>query len=358
MKTLPGVTAVLLGLALAGCSPQAPATETPAAPAAGQGPAKSPAATKGGGKGAKFEYETVCPNPDAEVPDGFRGDVHPALFGQGALELAAHWKPTLLEAKRHGIKLGVIDGTSAPEYSIPDDIVALLTESTPVRPSASYGAHELSAFLPQELGEPGQMWKIDLVQAEALLQQFHAGTSMHFDRYRQPYGRRPGPPGAFGILRAITPETIDVLFRVHAEFVLSEGAVLYTPACFLGRMLIDRQRGTVESFQMRVPTDRPVNVNLTVTFKLPDQPKNKVTNIVFEHVETMELVGGDLARLAQPDPPGALTLEAAHDELKRDFYKFMDIAWVPAEEMLSLAQAQHKPIFMVVLTSPLDDQSC
>ena len=72
----------------------------------------------------------------------------------------------------------------------------------------------------------------------------------------------------------------------------------------------------------------------------------------------MELVGGDEGRLVQADAPGALALDDAHDQLKRAFYKFMDIDWVPVEEMLDLAQQLHKPIFAVVLTSPLDDQSC
>jgi len=69
-------------------------------------------------------------------------------------------------------------------------------------------------------------------------------------------------------------------------------------------------------------------------------------------------VGGEAERLARVEAPDALALDDAHEQLKHAFYKFMDIAWVPAEEMLTLAQKQDKPILLVVLTSPLDDQSC
>lgn len=36
----------------------------------------------------------------------------------------------------------------------------------------------------------------------------------------------------------------------------------------------------------------------------------------------------------------------------------MDIEWVPTEKALAIAQEVDKPILAVVLTSPLDDQSC
>lgn len=322
-------------------------------------PAPEPApAVQASVRPAKYEYDTVATNPDVVVPDGFRGDVHPLLHAETELEVTARWKPTLKEFKRTGIKLGVIDNKKAAEYSIPDDIVALLTESTPARERATWTARELSRFLPQEVTGVGQMWRVDPTAAVPLLAQFHPGVTAGFDRYHQSYGRRPGPAGAFGIVRAMSPAYVDVLFRVHAEFDLREGAVLYTPACFLGRMLVDREEGTVERLEMRVPTDLGVNVDITVTFPLPDRPKKEVTNIVFEKVELMELAGGDADRPARIDWEDEIAPEEAHRRLKSAFYKFMDIAWVPPEKVLELAREARKPALVVVLTSPLDDQSC
>ena len=305
-----------------------------------------------------FHYESVGTNRDVQVPEGFHGDVHPLLHGETGLELLARWKPTLSEAKRGGIKLGIIDNASSPEYSIPADIVKLLTESTVAVERATYGARDLSVFLPREVSDVGQMWTIDPERAAAFLRQFHPRISTTFDRYDQPYGRRPGPAGAFGILRAVSADYVDVLFRVHAEFDLSEGVALYTPACFLGRMLVDRQAGTVEYLQMRVPTDKSVNVDITLSFRLPQRPRKQVSNIVFEHVDPMELAGGDAGLHARIDWQDELDLEDAHHRLKSAFYKFMDVDWVPPERVIAIAEEAKKPIVFVVLTSPLDDQSC
>jgi len=342
MKALPLATLTLL--ALAGCDRE---------------PAPAPRAHRE----KQFTDVTVARNRDVTLPDGFRGEVHPLLHGEPGLELTAHWKPTLKEKFRSGIHLGVVDNASLPEYSLPADVIELLTESTPARETVTYGARELSVFLPEEIEGVGQMWAIDPERAALFLQQFHPLVSTTFDRYHQPYGRRPGPAGAFGILRAVSDRYLDLLFRVHAEFDLSEGVVLYTPACFLGRMVIDRQAGRVDYLEMHVPTDRPVNVNITLTFPHPQQPDKEVTNIVFEQVDPMQLVGGDAAALERPalEHPAeqdALALEEAQERLKSPFYKFMDIAWVPTEQVIEIAQKENKPILAVVLTSPLDDQSC
>ena len=317
-----------------------------------------PAAVDTSGAPEPFHYESVATNRDVAVPEGFRGDEHPLLHGETGLELTARWKPTLSEAKRSGIKLGIIDNKSSPEYSIPEDVVRLLTESTVAVEHATYGARELSAFLPEEITGVGQMWKIDPARAAAFLEQFHPRVSTTFDRYDQPYGRRPGPAGAFGILRASSADYLEVLFRVHAEFDLSEGAILYTPACFLGRMLVDRRAGTVASLEMRVPTDKSVNVDITLAFKLPQRPRKQVSNIVFEHVDPMQLSGGDAELSARIDWQDEIELEDAHHRLKSAFYKFMDVDWVPPEKMIAIAREAKKPIVVVVLTSPLDDQSC
>jgi hypothetical protein len=310
------------------------------------------------GKPRQYEYDTVALNPDVQVPAGFRGEVHPLLAGETRLDLRARWAPQLKEIFRSGIKLGKVDTASVPEYSIPDELVALVRESTVAREQASYGARDFSVFLPSELGEVGQMWSIDPARVVPFLEQIHPRPATSFDRYAQPYGRRPGPPGAFGILRALSHDRLELLFRVHAEFVLREGAVLYTPACFLGRLQVDRATGTVDCFEMHVPTERPVNVNITITFPHPQRPRKEVSNIVFEHVDPMVLEGGDGALLERDDWQAALDLDQAHHRLKSAFYRFMDIDWVPTEKAVEIARELRRPILAVVLTSPLDDQSC
>lgn len=345
--------------ALAACGNQAEPKSDPAGPSEGAVSTAPPkAAQKKGRKPREYEYDTVATNPDLDIPAGFRGDVHPELAPDAQLELLARWKPTLPEAKRKGLKLGIIDNAQSSEYAIPDELIALLTESKPAAERVTYGARELSALLPATLESVGQMWKIDPEGAAHFLKQLHPGTSMTFDHYRQPYGRRPGPAGAFGIVRALTPAYLDVLFRVHAEFDLKPGAALYTPACFLGRLVLDRERDAVAYLDLRVPLDLSVNLNILLTFPLPDDSGKEVTNIVFERIETMDLSGGDAAVLARTDGPDALLVAEAHARVKRAFYKFLDVEWVALEQAVATATALGKPILAAVLTSPLDDQSC
>jgi len=343
--------------ALASCSPGS----DPAASDATAGPRATATLAQKPGKGRKprtYDYDSVPANQELVLPEGFRGAVHPELAADARLELVARWNPTLPEAKRKGLKLGIIDNQESPEYALPDELVALLTQSRPAAERASYGAEELSVLLPAAIEGVGQMWRIDPAAAARFLAQIHPATATDFTHYDQPYGRRPGPAGAFGILRALTPELLDVVFRVHAEFVLKKGAIVYTPACFLGRMLVDRARDEVVYLEMHVPTDLSVNLNVLLTFPLPDDPRKEVTNIVFERVETMGLAGGDPAALARVPGEGTIDPDEAHARLKRAFYKFLDIAWVPPEQAVETAARVERPILFAVLTSPLDDQSC
>ena len=370
MKRLLVRWVVLLGLCAA-CGeagspplPAAPATSAPHAqvpPPVETIPGKPVIVTGTDGKQRKlteYDYDSVSANPDAKLGPAFQGEVHPILKSATSVELTARWKPTLQESKRKGIQLGIIDNAQAPEYSIPGPLVKLLTESKPSLERATYDAHALSAYLPERFEEVGQMWALDPVAAARPLAQFHPAVSLTFDTYHQPYGRRPCPPGAFAILRAVSEAYYEVDFRVHAEFILRDSQVVYTPACFIGRMLIDRASGTVPFFELSVPSERGVNLNILLTFRIPDDPTKLVTNIVFEKVEPMELRAGERALADGIAWSSALELAVAEERLKTPFYKFMDIAWVPLEDALESAQKVAKPILAAVLTSPLDDQSC
>ena len=145
---------------------------------------------------------------------------------------------------------------------------------------------------------------------------------------------------------------------MHAEFVLADGAALYTPACFLGRMLVDRQTGKVESLEMHVPTDKSVNVDITLTFPLPGHPHKQVTNML-RRVDPMELSGGDGALAGRLRWQDEIGVDEAQERLKGAFTVH---GHRPGSRRgtgrLEIAREVKKPILLVVLTSPLDDQSC
>jgi hypothetical protein len=86
-------------------------------------------------------------------------------------------------------------------------------------------------------------------------------------------------------------------------------------------------------------------------------PAKQVTN-TSSRVDPMELSGGDGALAGRLRWQDEIGVDAAQERLKGAFYKFMDIAWVPTEKVVEIAREVKKPILLVVLTSPLDDQSC
>ncbi|MBI3865914.1 MAG: hypothetical protein HY290_28905, partial [Planctomycetia bacterium] len=180
-----------------------------------------------------------------------------------------------------------------------------------------------------------------------------------------------GPDGAFGFLRAVSATHLDILFRIHAEFDLALN-VWYTPACFWGRMIVDKQAGTVESFRLWLPTDQPLNVHLTVAGMVPQgktepeylqelKPKRGAriaSQLDIVHVDQMELVSANPKLADELDWLDSIDMALAKHELTKAFYKFIGINWVPWETAVKVAGEQQKPILAVVLWGALDDQSC
>jgi hypothetical protein len=297
-----------------------------------------------------YAGEPVPLNTDQEIQEGFHGDVHPLLHGKTQLELTARWEAD--ERERFA------------DQTLAFDRYYFFLDMKPEIPQRTYTERDFSAFLPQKLTGVGQVWSLDQKKVRELLEQFHHAPSLHLDAD----GRRVGPDGAFAVLRVVSPTHLEIDFRVHAEFdVTSEvqdnlpagrapvQQAWYTPAYFTGQMLVNRERGTVEYFRLKVPTDQTFNAHLTV--------KNVANFRSLSHfmarVARMDLKGGDhdLAA-ADPDRGQSITRAEADRALKRIFYKFVDIEFLPFDKVLATAKNQNKPILAVVLWGNLDDQSC
>src|SRR5262249_13825194 len=183
----------------------------------------------------------------------------------------------------------------------------------------------------------------------------------------QAKGRRAGPDGAFGVLRAVSADYLDIACRIHTEFNLipkrflaayQAGAKLpftlwCTPAYFTGRMIVNRKAGTVEYFYLGLPTDKTLNMHFTAS--VPEWG-GEYHDIV--RVEHMELTGGDSKLLDNAKWDQSIELAQAKAKLDHQFYKFNDIEWVPTQKALALARETKKPIFAMVMWGSLDDQSC
>jgi hypothetical protein len=289
---------------------------------------------------------SVALNRSPEVLDGFRGNVHPVLHGSTRLEVEAHWTP-------------VGTGRDRLHRTVNPVVYAWFTELRPDRPRRTYTEEVFSAFLPTAVGQVGQIWALDADKVAGVLRQFHPRPSM---RLVAP-GRRAGPDGAFAILRAVAPPYLDIVFRIHAEFYVtpddlgpwSAVGAWYTPAYFSGRVLVNEQTGTVDHFRLELPTDKTLNVHLTVDANRLGY-KGNAHDIV--RVERMELTGGDEGLVTNIRWAKELTPDEARRRLAKVFYQSLEAEWVPFDQVLEQARSRNRPIFAVVSWGAIDDQSC
>ncbi|HEV3144653.1 MAG TPA: hypothetical protein VGZ47_12260 [Gemmataceae bacterium] len=288
----------------------------------------------------------VALNRGPEVAAGFQGDVHPLLFGHTQLEVTATWTT-------------VGKGRDQLHRDLNPTIYSWFTELRPARPRQIRTERDFSAFLPKTMDNVGQVWALDADKMAAILKQFHPRPSLHLVAS----GRRAGPDGAFAILRAVSPLYYDIVFRIHAEFYLTPDdwpanrpviRAWYTPAYFSGKLLVNRQTGIVDCFRLALATDKALNVHLTVEAKGIGDTR-QAHDIV--RVEQMELAGGGPVA-EQPPWTKEIPLAAAEHRLANVFYKFLDIDWLPFDEVVAQARRRGRPIFAVVSWGSFQDQSC
>ncbi|MEO6708537.1 MAG: hypothetical protein ABIP42_03115, partial [Planctomycetota bacterium] len=160
------------------------------------------------------------------------------------------------------------------------------------------------------------------------------------------------PEGAMGcyatLLRA--DSTLDVLLRVHAEFALVADRVLFTPAQFEARLVVDPRARRVVSFSLAVP-DRDTNVDINVREELREG--NWIGRADIGYVPRLGLA----TRTEAPGLPDA-ELAAARARLARSFYPFASIDWKPLAQAWASARATKRPLHVVQLFGTIDDESC
>src|SRR5262249_33914304 len=153
------------------------------------------------------------------------------------------------------------------------------------------------------------------------LKQFHPHVSLH----QASPGRLPGPEGAFGILRAVSPTHLDIAFRLHAEFFVTPQTksaspivpAWYTPSYLAGNMLVNKEKGTVEYFRLALPTDKALNVYLSLII---DTNGEGMLAPEVVPVERMELVGGNDKLTEKIAWTTTLPVEEARRRLTKLFY--------------------------------------
>ena len=218
-----------------------------------------------------------------------------------------------------------------------------LANLKPAEPEKQYPASVFQAFLPSELVSVGECWQIEQEGALTLLRQLSPCPQLELEI---------GGADSFGLwacLRAYNDAFAEILFRIHAEFVLEKG--WFAPSQFAGHVIIDRVEKRVAAFKMYVPD---ATLNFDVRWRIREGLR--AADIGF--CPQMELCAGAQDVLQDAKFTEAITPEEALHTLMLCFYKSAQINWVPLERALELAPVLQKPIHAISSGGPLADESC
>ena len=207
-------------------------------------------------------------------------------------------------------------------------------------PEKRYSSSIFRAFLPPESVSVGDLWQIEGEGVLELLRQLNPNPRLDLDI------NSGDSHGLWACLRAYSDKYAEIVFRIHAEFVLNDGR--FTPSQFTGHLVIDRIREEIVSFKMYVPEgvlNFDVGRNSTRTIDVGFCPKMEL------RTEAQEIVSD--IKFAE-----SITQEVAERKLILRFYKSQQINWVSLEEALEMASARQKPVHVVSIDGPLADESC
>ena len=207
-------------------------------------------------------------------------------------------------------------------------------------PEKRYPTSVFHAFLPPTAVSVGDLWKVEEEGVLALLRQLYPKPSLDISM-------NPGDSyGLWACLRAYNDKYAEIVFRIHAEFILEDGR--FTPSQFAGHLVIDRIKEKVASFKMYVPEgvlNFDVGRNSTRTIDVGFCPRMELRAETREVAPDIEFVE-------------SVTQEEAERKLILRFYKSQQINWVSLEEALEMAPAQGKPVHAISIDGPLADESC
>ena len=210
-------------------------------------------------------------------------------------------------------------------------------------PEKLHPASVFHAFLPDGPVSVGELWRIESHDGIlALLKQLHPNPQMKM------HINSGDSRGAWVCLRAYNAQFAEIVFRIHAQFVLEDG--LFTPSQFAGKLIIARNDGKITFFQMHVPEG---TLNFDVGWEHEDY---ELTIGDSGFCSRMELLAG--TQNNQTQFAISIPQEEAERKLILQFYKSQQINWVAMDKALEMAQILQKPIHVIAIDGPLDDESC
>ena len=268
-------------------------------------------------------------------------DFSNTLSSPATVQVEAHWDP--IENTSNNLHWATEEkfNRSKAQWKEPIDMTweqwSELFNPGPAYPLKNYSTRDFQVFLPPSTVKVGDVWDLDPERILPFLRQFHPDATTDVG-----YGRN----GAKACLRATSSEYADIVFRIHARFILDASIDAYLrPAQFAGHLLIHRSTGTICQWTLSLP---PRNSNVDIgAFRTHD----------IGFVPRMELC----SLSEKPESMAwetAITAKKANKKFQNSLYKFAEIEWTPVEDAVKLAKASKRPIHAVLLFGVLDDESC
>ena len=254
------------------------------------------------------------------------------------IPVQAHWAP-------------IADSTFDLHKASP--IHVELFSFSPNHPVKEYGVDAFNAFLPSSAVEVGDVWELNSDRVVSFLHQFHssATTTLH-----------NGEEGAYACLRSTSSDYVEIIFRIHAELILSsdayearriansldddEGISRYILSQFAGRLVLNLKRRSARAFSLYLP---PRNSNVDI---------GAFDEVDMVFVPRMELLTEDKGDQGEIAWDHSITAEEARKLLELKFYRFAEIDWLPIDRAVAQAKVMNRPIHAVLVWGALDDESC
>ncbi len=270
------------------------------------------------------------------------------LSSTAGVQVQAHWEP-IADAtyNLHQLTQDQFDRLKArlPETVNMEWEQALeLFNPKPVHLLKNYSQTDFQVFLPPSTANVGDVWELDSKGILPFLCQFHPGATTKVTVFSR---RTHRSEGAKACLRAISSNYAEIVFRIHAQFVLDASGIRLLPAQFAGQLVLNRKEGAVVGFSLALPS-RNSNVDVNA-FRAADVvfiPRMELSTLSSE-LSTHEITWET-----------AITEAETRKKLATAFYKFAEIEWIPIEDTVELAKGTNRPIHALVLFGTLDDESC
>uniref|UniRef100_A0A2R9ASK6 Selenoprotein N n=1 Tax=Pan paniscus TaxID=9597 RepID=A0A2R9ASK6_PANPA len=265
-------------------------------------------------------------------------------------------------------------------------------------PSAVFATRHFQPFLPppgQELGEPWWIIPSELSVFTGYLSnnRFYPpppkGKEVIIHRLLSMFHPRPfvktrfAPQGAVACLTAISDFYYTVMFRIHAEFQLSEPPDFpfwFSPAQFTGHIILSKDATHVRDFRLFVPNHRSLNVDMEWLYGASESSNMEVDIGYIPQME-LEATGPSVPSVILDEdgsmidshlPSGEplqfvfeeikwqqeLSWEEAARRLEVAMYPFKKVSYLPFTEAFDRAKAENKLVHSILLWGALDDQSC